>query len=132
MHRLQTLIARSCKLLVVLFSCSFLFGCSATERLTEQEKAKIHPQLQRILEGEQLAGLDDFSSLRRDGSREYPLVVHMTKPEELASIGITPQSRFGEILTVRATKEEIVRIARLSSVSSIDPGTRNDPNNSIH
>jgi len=129
MDRLRTSIVAS---LALLASSLLLSGCSTQTRLTDQEMAKIQPQLQRLLAGERVADLEELSSLRTDGSREYPLIVRMTNAQELDSIGVTPGSRFGEIVTVRVTTDEIRRIARLPSVTSIEAGARSEPNSTVH
>jgi len=96
-----------------------------------REMAKLHPQIQRLLAGESVPDVEDFSSPRPDGSREYPLIVRMGDPSELDAIGLRAQSRVGEAVTVRATLKEIESLARLSSVVSIEPGSRNEPTNKI-
>jgi hypothetical protein len=117
--------------LIALASILVWIGCSQKPRLTDEERARIHPQIQRLLAGEQVPELEEFSAIRAEGSREFPLIVRMGNPDELASIGINPQSRFGELVTVRVTKEEIVKIARLPSVIMIEPSSRNYPQDRV-
>ena len=127
MDRFRTLVAL-CSSALLLTAFSHLFhGCSSTPPLTDQEMAKLHPQVQRLLAGEPVPELDETSSLRSDGSRAYELIVRTTKPDELHSIGVTPQSQFGDVLTVRATAEEIVKLAQLPSLIAIEPGSKNFP-----
>jgi hypothetical protein len=130
-YRIQSFITAS--LVVFAFPLVVLNfnACSTAPRLTEGEMAKLHPQIQRLLAGESVPDVEDFSSPRPDGSREYPLIVRMGDPSELDAIGLRAQSRVGEAVTVRATLKEIESLARLSSVVSIEPGSRNEPTNKI-
>ena len=124
-------VARTQVLFVLCASCVLLLSCSSTTHLTDQEMAKIDPRVQRVLAGEQVPGLEEVSSLRPDGSREYPIVVRMTNPKELDALGITPQSRFGDMITVRVTAEEIKKLAQLGSVTAIRAGAPNEPHPTI-
>lgn len=114
-----------------IFFCALLAGCSSLGRLTEAELAKIDPPIQRMLSGERVAELEETSRLRPDGSREYPVIVRTVNPQEIEEMGITIESRFGEILTVRATGDEIKKLARRPSVTGIRLGSRNEPNTTI-
>jgi len=127
MHRFRTLFAVCRSALVVAALSISLHACSSAPPLTDQQMAKLHPQIQRLLAGEPVPELDESASLRADGSRAYELIVRTTKPDELRSIGITPQSQFNEVLTVRVTSEEIVKLARLPSLIAIEPGSKNFP-----
>jgi len=127
MQRLRPLFAVCCSAFLVTVSSCLFHACSSTPPLTDEEMAKLHPQVQRLLAGESVPELDEASSLLADGSRAYELIVRMTKRDELRSIGITPQSQFGEFLTVRVTAEEIVKLARLPSLIAIEPGSKNYP-----
>lgn len=127
MHRFRTLFAVCRSALVLAFLSVSFYACSSTPPLTDHEMAKLHPQVQRLLAGEVVPELDKASSLRPDGARVYELIVRTTKPEEVRSIGIAPQSQFGELLTVRVTSEEIVKLARLPSLIAIEPGSQNYP-----
>ena len=108
--------------------CVLPIGCSFTARLTDQERYKIDPLLQRVLAGETVPELEEHSSLRPDGEREYPAIVHSSKPEDVLAIGIHVQGRVGDILTVRVSVAEIEALARLQSVIAIRAGSRNLPN----
>ena len=55
----------------------------------------------------------------------------MTNPKELDALGITPQSRFGDMITVRVTAEEIKKLAQLGSVTAIRAGAPNEPHPTI-
>ena len=112
--------------------CVLQIGCNSTARLTDQERSKLDPLLQRVLAGETVPELEELSSLRPDGEREYPAIVHSTKPEDLPAIGISVQGRVGEVLTVRATVGEIEALARLESVIAIRAGSRNLPNPTLN
>lgn len=127
MHLLRTLFAACCSALLITASSHLLHGCSSTPPLTDEEMAKLHPQVQRLLAGEAAPDLDSTSTLRSDGVREFELIVRSANPDELRSIGITPQSQFGDVLTVRVSTEEIVKVARLQSVIAIEPGSKNYP-----
>ena len=124
-------VARTQVLFVICASCVLLLGCSSTTHLTDQEMAKIDPHVQRVLAGERVPGLEELSSLRADGSREYPVVVRTTNPKELDALGITPHSRFGDMITVRVTAEEIKKLAQLGSVTAIRAGAPNEPQSTI-
>jgi len=127
MRRFRPLFAVCCSTLLVTVCLQLFQGCSSTPPLTDEEMAKLHPQVQRLLAGDSVPELEEASSLLADGSRAYELIVRTTAADELRSIGISPQSQFGEFLTVRVTTEEIVKLARLPSLIAIDPGSKNYP-----
>jgi hypothetical protein len=61
---------------------------------------------------------------RADGSKEYAVIVRTDHPEELTTLGMIISSKFGDVLVVRATRDELRMIVSLPSVRSVQAGSR--------
>jgi hypothetical protein len=112
-----------------LLACIVLFcvSCGETARLTDNEKAKLDPDLQALFETPEPSDDRYEVSVRPDGSREYALVVRTSDPAELRAAGIAVGSVFGDVVTVRVTKAELRRILSLHSVRAVQNSTKSFP-----
>jgi hypothetical protein len=104
-----------------------LMHCAASIRLSEDERARLAPELIAVAEGRgdgdgRLAGRS-----RPDGEREYDVIIRSAAPDEVVALGITPRSRFGGILTAFVTARELVLLARSEFVEYVEPGSINYP-----
>lgn len=99
--------------------------CSSQKPLTDQEKAKLDPPMIRLLSGEKFREGDVDFTLRRDGTKEYAAIVRTEHPEEVKNLGVTISSIFGDVLVVHATIEELRKIISLTSVRSVQAGSKN-------
>jgi hypothetical protein len=103
-----------------------LFSCSGA-RLSDVERSKLDPALQRLLSGERVVESEYDTAIRPDGSKEYALVVRSSNVDELKKAGIQVSSVFGDVVTVRVTLEELRKVVALSTVRSVQNGSKNFP-----
>jgi hypothetical protein len=93
--------------------------------LTREEAAKLDPVLHKIF----LSGESDESQLdvgrRKDGEKEYAVIIRTSDVEALRSSGITPGSVFDDVVTARVTKNELRKVLRLSAVRAVQNGSKN-------
>ncbi len=113
--------------LVAVASLLFLCACSGTPDLSKEERAKVDPAIMRLLTGTGVNEKDYSVGVRQDGVREYEVIIRASKTEELESAGIRIQSVFGDLLTARLTLPELRKILSLSSVRSVENGSKNFP-----
>ena len=104
-----------------------LSACSSTSDLSKEERAKVDPAIMRLLSGTGFDEKDYDVGVRPDGIKEYEVIIRANKTEELQSAGIKIQSVFGNVLTVRLTLPELRKILSLSSVRSVENGSKNYP-----
>ena len=109
-------------LIVQIFS-----GCSSGKELTMEEKSKLHPMLQNLIEDQDSPELQLQADLLEDGTKVYPVIIRTDNPEELKEQGIPTNSVSGDIVTARLTVEQIRKAAALSSVENIETGSTNYP-----
>lgn len=107
--------------------CMLLVACTATNRLSDAERAKLDPALQRLLAQERVVQSEYDATVRPDGSKEYGLVVRSNNADEIKKAGISVSSVFGDVITVRVTVEELRKLVGLSSVRSVQNGSKNYP-----
>ncbi len=105
--------------------CTLIISCSGANRLSDSERSKLDPAVQRLVTQERVIESDYDTTVRPDGSREYGLVVRSGNADELRKAGIRVSSVFGDIVTVRVTLEEIKILVGLSSVRSVQNGSKN-------
>ena len=106
------------------------WSCGSGVGLTDIEFGKLDPMLQSLLSAGKGAP-DRYDITRRaDGTMEYGIIVRTSAPEDLRAAGVIPNSIVGEIVTVRATLEDVRTIARLASVRSLQSAAMNAPGNS--
>ncbi len=109
-------------ILILLF-----FSCSGVYRLSDVERSKLDPAVQRLLTQERMVDTDYDTTVRPDGSKEYGLVVRANNTDEIKEAGIRVSSVFGDVVTVRVTLEELKKLVGLSSVRSVQNGSKNYP-----
>lgn len=110
---------------IVAFLFLMLVGCSSTTELTEVERQKLDPPLQRLLMGERVVESEYDIRTRPDGTREYAVIVRSKNVEELKAAGIRLSSAFGDVVTVRVTFDELRTLVSLPSVRSVEAGSKN-------
>ena len=104
-----------------------LVGCSATRDLTETEQQKLDPQLTMLLRGDAVADSDLDVGLRKDGSKEYGVIIRSKNVEEIKQAGILIGSAFSDVITARVTVPELRRIMGMASVRAIQASSKNRP-----
>jgi hypothetical protein len=102
-------------------------GCRSEMELTQEQRAKLEPGVQRLLTDEEVPDTGYDVTIRPDGSKEYGLIVRGSNPDEIRAAGIKVVSTFGEIMTVRVTRSQIGSLARLASVRSVSQGRTSYP-----
>jgi hypothetical protein len=109
----------------IVIICICLVSCAGGMRLSDSERAKLDPPLQRLLTGEQIVESDYDFGTRPDGTKEYAVIVRSKSVEELKSAGIRVSSIFGDVITTRVTIEELRKLVGLTSVRSVEVGSKN-------
>lgn len=104
-----------------------LFSCYGPRRLSDDERSKLDPGVQRLLTQERMVETDYDVTERPDGAKEYGLVVRSNNVDELKKAGIRVSSVFGDVVTVRVTLEELKMLVSLASVRSVQNGSKNYP-----
>ncbi|HDQ46354.1 MAG TPA: hypothetical protein ENN17_12795 [bacterium] len=67
----------------------------------------------------------------RDGALRYGAIVYTREPGALRTMGVPVHSVFGEFVTVRATADQLTRMARSASVRYVDAGEIQYPMNDV-
>ena len=102
-----------------------LAGCSSTTELTEVERQKLDPQLTMLLRGDIVAESDLDAGIRKDGSKEYGVIIRSKSVEEIKQAGIQIGSAFSDVITARVTIPELRKILSLTSVRAVQSGSKN-------
>jgi hypothetical protein len=102
-----------------------LTACSSTSDLSKEERAKVDPAIMRLLSGDGVDEKEYDVGTRSDGAKEYEVIIRANTTEDLRSAGIKTLSAFGNVLTARLTLPELRRILRLTSVWSVENGSKN-------
>lgn len=102
-----------------------MLDCGAQRSLSDSERAKLHPFLIELLNNNPQVEKMISSSYRADGSKQYEVIIRTDQPDELKKHGIQISSVFGDVVVARVTKDELRKIVSLSSVRSVEAGTRN-------
>ena len=102
-----------------------LAGCSSTTELTEVERQKLDPQLTMLLRGDIDAESDLDAGIRKDGSKEYGVIIRSKSVEEIKQAGIQIGSAFSDVITARVTIPELRKILSLTSVRAVQSGSKN-------
>jgi hypothetical protein len=114
--------------LVVTAYCVLVVSCAGPSHLSEVERSKLDPALVKLLSGERIIESDYDTGLRKDGTREYAVIIRSDNVEELKSAGILPGSVFGDVVTARVSVRELRKILSLASVRAVECGSKNHPN----
>jgi hypothetical protein len=124
----------SCLVRSIMFSASrliilaaFTLNCSSIVTLTEAEKAKLDPALQKLLMEENISESDYDVSIRPDSTKEYGVIIRSSNVEDLRSVGIQVGSVVGDFITARVTVNELRRIVPLPTVHAVHNSTKNFP-----
>lgn len=102
-----------------------LAGCSSTTELTEAERQKLDPQLTMLLRGDIVAESDLDAGLRKDGTKEYGVIIRSKNVEEIKQAGIQIGSAFSDVITARVTIPELRKILSLASVRAVQSSSKN-------
>ena len=113
--------------MVILAFCLFAFSCSGSMPLSEAERSRLDPPLAKLLLDERVLDADYDVGLRPDGSKEYGVIIRSHNVEDLRSAGIRVGSVFGDVITARVTIPELRKMLRITSVRSIQAGSKNYP-----
>jgi hypothetical protein len=116
--RLRALIAASILMLV---------ACSGIRELTETERQKLDPQLTMLLRGDAIAESDFDLGIRKDGTREYGVIIRSKDVEGIKRAGIQVGSSFSDVITARVTIPELRKILGLESVRAVQSSSKNRP-----
>ena len=111
--------------IVLMLLAATLASCCSGPGLSVDERAKLDPPLQELLMGENVAEHRYDVTVRPDGSKEYGVIVRTDVADDVRGLGIPVGSVYGDIVTVRVTKEELKRIAGLKTVKSIQNSGQN-------
>jgi hypothetical protein len=113
--------------MVVPVLCLFALSCSGSMTLSEAERSKLDPPLTKLLVDERVLDADYDVGLRPDGSKEYGIIIRSHNVEDLRSAGIRVGSVFGDVITARVTIPELRKVLGITSVRSIQVGSKNYP-----
>jgi hypothetical protein len=113
--------------ILLLLAVGMLTSCCSKPGLTVEERAKLDPYLQELLDGQTIAADRYDVTIRPDGTKEYGVIIRTDAPEEVRALGIPVGSVFGDVVTVRVSPEELKLIISLKSVRNIQNSGRNLP-----
>ena len=102
-------------------------GCSGTGELTGAERQKLDPPLTMLLLGDSGADSNLDVALRKDGSKEYGVIIRSKNVEEIKKAGIQIGSAFSDVITARVTIPELRKILSLASVRAVQASSKNRP-----
>lgn len=108
-----------------------VFSCGGPPTLTDQERAKLDPNLHALLTGGSVSTDRYDMTVRSDGTREYGIIIRTTSVDSLRAAGIRIQSVFGDVITARVSVDELRTIVRLPSVRAVQSGGKNTLHNSL-
>jgi hypothetical protein len=99
----------------------FAFGCGGSQggkALSDAERAKLDPTLQRVVAGD-TAAAPEAAQARRGAERVYLVLIRTAEPSALREAGLPLGSVSGTVATARLTAAEIRQAARLDAVGQI-------------
>jgi hypothetical protein len=102
-------------------------GCTGARELTEMERQKLDSQLTMLLRGDDAADSNLDVGLRKDGSKEYGVIIRSKDVEEVKKAGIQIGSAFSDVITARVTIPELRKILGLASVRAVQASSKNRP-----
>ena len=103
----------------------FLCACSSTSDLSKVELAKADPAIRRLLSAAEVDEREYTVGVRPSGVKEYEVIIRANSTEELRSAGVRILSTFVDVFTARLTLPEVRRVLNLSSVRSVENGSKN-------
>ncbi len=110
----------------LLLLCATVVTMAGT--LGAAEQAKLHPYFQQVL-GEQTAG--PGSPFVKSAGTTYDAIIYTRDPEAVRAAGLHVNSVFSEFVTAQVTLNGLERAAGLSTVTYIDPGSKNFLQNDV-
>jgi hypothetical protein len=110
----------------ILIVLSLLCGaCADTQTLSEKDRSKLDQALLKLLTEPDAPDTPFDVTRRADGTKEYGVIVRSAEADDLRSKGIHVVSVFGDVVTVRATRDELRALVSLPSVRAMEAGSRN-------
>lgn len=111
-----------------LFFASFALciSCSSSPQLTDEQAAKLDTHLRAILQGTLPVTGSCAEVVLKDGTIAYNVIVRGNE-SEVRKAGFTPGSVINDILTLTIRANDILRLAALPSVRSIECGHTAQP-----
>jgi len=114
-------------LVFLLVIAGMIAACSSGANLSKEEKSKLDPSLQRLLQDPELADKQYNVIVKEDGSKVYGVIIRSNNPQELENARIFINSIQGDIITAKLTLTEIRKVAALQSVSAVENSTKSYP-----
>ncbi len=93
--------------------------------LTKEEATKLDPVLQKLFLSDESDESQLDVGMRKDGEKEYAVIIRTSDVEALRAAGVTPGSVFDDVVTTRVTKSELKKVLGLSSVRAVQNGSKN-------
>jgi hypothetical protein len=114
------------KIIIVflLIIAGIMMACSSGTNLTKEEKSKLDPSLQRLLQDSDVPDSQYNVIVKEDGSKIYGVIIRSNNPQELENAGIFINSIQGDIITAKLTLTEIRKVAALQSVSAVENSSK--------
>ena len=110
----------------VLLVCSTVMTLAGV--LGEADQAKLHPYFQQVLkEQSAVAG----APLLKTPGTTYDAIIYTKHPDAVRAAGMRVNSVFPDFVTAQVTLNELERVAGLSAVTYIDPGSTNVLHNDV-
>jgi len=113
--------------MTIAFASLIFSTCASQSDLTPDQRAKIDPVLQVLLEREDVSPSQYDISIRPDGTREYGIIVYGSAADTLRALGIPLQSVLGEMMTARVSVAQLRLLAAQPTVRAIQNSSRNVP-----
>lgn len=109
---------------ILLTSAMLSMRCASADRLSSLDLAKLDVRLRPLVLGSGGAGGGCMTSFRADGTLLYTVLIRGSA-EDLRAHAIPLIGTMGDISTAALTAEQLVEVARVSSVRSLECGSMN-------
>jgi len=107
----------------------FVSGCAGPAALSEQEKEKLDPFLQQLVEGKPVNEAKLNISVNNDGTKLYGVIISIKPKVKESDLGIHCNTIQPGLATARLTLEEIKGIVKLDAVIRVESGSKSTINN---
>jgi hypothetical protein len=105
-----------------------LAGCTMTgAQLTQTEKEKLDPALQRLVQGTSTSRADYDITPGPSGEDRFGVMVRTDRFDDLRNAGYTVTSTFGDMAVVRVTIAQLRSLVTIPSVKNVTNGSKNRP-----
>ncbi len=111
-------------IIILLLVSGFIIACSSGANLSKDEKMKLDPSLQKLLNDKEVPDKQYNVMIKEDGTKTYGVIIRSDKPADLETAGIFINSVSGDIITCKLTIQEIRKVAAIPSVSSISNSSK--------